>query len=1294
MGDDGNNETKPRRARSWIRLLLGAGAVLVVLLVLFHGPILRPVVRGLAIHLAARQHLKLDFQIQGSIVGGLTLKHVHGSATGPSMVESIDADLVHADYSLLGFLFHGMPGLLQNIEVRSASLVLDPDKAPLAPPSKPNEKISLPLFFPEQLHLANVNLTIRSAPQDLVVGDLNIDLNPQGDGELHIARLQIPGVHSWTNIAAITSYTNRNLFLRNLTLDPQNKFQVVNVDASKIGSKALAITIDGVVAGGKIKGTIALRQKRSSLESNIHLGSAGISLAQLSEYFGQPAGALAGDVENLNINGHGILNRPRTWNGTISARVTNVHQKQLALDRVELDITAADGVATIGAARITGGKNRVELSGTATLPQTTEDFGRAPANLKLAIAAPELETLTGFLSPPLTGAGQATGTLTIRNETIALHLAVTGDQIGFDKAVVNHLAATIQASKKMPPSEKKTPYYANLISNIRAELSDVHYQEYVVDSMRVEASSKGDAITVHPIALIRNANEITLEGRSTLPLPGRDFAGQPADLSVAFHAPQLADFWNVKAAGKITGALQGNAQVHLADAAGRGQFSVHGENIMANNLLVKQLSAQGAMSGHAIYLNDLTAALNEKGFVGAHGSLSLESPHHYTGQVNVNIADLSTLEPLLKAAGDQNQLAGKLVMNWQGSGDAATFKNNGALNLTLEKGRYGDLRSLEAKVEAHYSPEALEIPTVFLGSDKMDFQAIVQAKGSILEISKIQVVQGQAKYVAGYVSLPFVWRNVGTGRPLFPSDGKVMVTFQSENLDLKKLAEDFGAQPVASGLVNLKFDAQGTLANPVAKLEVQARDLRSEKYKNFEPASFDLTAGLSQKQLAITGKIQQARIQPVEIDAHLPLDVANVLEEGKLNEQTPVVAKIHLPRSSVNFLRQFVPAVQEIDGDLALDVNVNGTIANPILSGAGDMTINVMRFTNATLPAIQDFKARLEFNRDTLSLARFGGQLAGGPFTLSGKISFPKLTNPQIDLQLKASDVLVARNDSLTARADADVRVNGPLASASVTGTVALTNSQFLKNIDLIPIGLPGRPAPQPTESRPTLSFPDPPLRDWKFDIAIKTKDPFLIRGNLANGGAIVDLKLSGTGLHPGLQGTVRLENVEATLPFSRLEINYGYLYFNPDDSLNPKIDLHGTSLIRDYTVHVYVYGASLSPEAIFTSEPPLPQEEIISLLATGTTRAELTGNNNVLAGRAAMLLVQQLYRKVFKKGQATQSNSVFDRLQVDLGNVDPKTGQQTATARFKIDEHFLLVGDIEVGGDFRGMVRYLLRFR
>ena len=178
----------------------------------------------------------------------------------------------------------------------------------------------------------------------------------------------------------------------------------------------------------------------------------------------------------------------------------------------------------------------------------------------------------------------------------------------------------------------------------------------------------------------------------------------------------------------------------------------------------------------------------------------------------------------------------------------------------------------------------------------MEFQAIAQAKGETLEISKIQLVQGQAKYVQGYVSIPLVWKNLGTNAPIFPSNGKVTVNFQSENIEIKKLFEDVGSKPVASGVVNVKLDAQGTLAQLDAHLNVQGRDLRSARVPNLEPASFDLTAQTKDGQLVINGKVQQPKIQPLELTANLPFNAAKALREQKLADDTPVTAKIRLPR--------------------------------------------------------------------------------------------------------------------------------------------------------------------------------------------------------------------------------------------------------------------------------------------------------------------------------------------------------------------------------------------------------------
>jgi hypothetical protein len=174
----------------------------------------------------------------------------------------------------------------------------------------------------------------------------------------------------------------------------------------------------------------------------------------------------------------------------------------------------------------------------------------------------------------------------------------------------------------------------------------------------------------------------------------------------------------------------------------------------------------------------------------------------------------------------------------------------------------------------------------------------------------------------------------------------------------------------------------------------------------------------------------------------------------------------------------------------------------------------------------------------------------------------------------------------------------------------------------------------------------------------------------------------------------VRLDNFIASLPFSKLEVTHGYIYFTPDRPFEPVIDIQGSSQMRDYNIGVYIYGDAANPQTIFSSDPPLPPEDIISLLATGTTTSELTGNADVLAGRASVLLFQKLYHTIFKKKAPSEKEAFLDRFDVELGGVDPRTGHQEVGARFKVSPRFYIIGDLDVQGDIRGQVKYLLRFR
>ena len=130
---------------------------------------------------AAKENLKADFRVEGNPFGSVTIRNLHAFAVGPSEYESIDVDYLYLDYSLFGFARHGLPRLFNDVEARSANIVLNPSKKPLRP-RPPHPRLKLPRFFPERLRATDTTVIVRNQPYDFVVGHADLELNPRTPG--------------------------------------------------------------------------------------------------------------------------------------------------------------------------------------------------------------------------------------------------------------------------------------------------------------------------------------------------------------------------------------------------------------------------------------------------------------------------------------------------------------------------------------------------------------------------------------------------------------------------------------------------------------------------------------------------------------------------------------------------------------------------------------------------------------------------------------------------------------------------------------------------------------------------------------------------------------------------------------------------------------------------------------------------------------------------------------------------------------------------------------------------------
>jgi autotransporter translocation and assembly factor TamB len=420
-----------------------------------------------------------------------------------------------------------------------------------------------------------------------------------------------------------------------------------------------------------------------------------------------------------------------------------------------------------------------------------------------------------------------------------------------------------------------------------------------------------------------------------------------------------------------------------------------------------------------------------------------------------------------------------------------------------------------------------------------------------------------------------------------------------------------------------------------------------------------------------------------------------------------VEASVKLPPSSLAVLPKVTTQVRRIDGSASIDVKVGGTVEKPALSGLAVITLKEARLTNESVPGIGQFDARLVFAEDTLRFERFRGEAGGGTFDLGGAVKLARLDDPAFDLRLQAKEVLVKRDDSVTVRSSADVKVGGTLKAGTVTGEIAITQSRFFKEIDILPIGLPGKPKPAPKSapSEPMVVLPAP-LDKWKIDLRILTRpdDPFLVRGNVANGSVSMDIRVGNTGSQPWLDGAVTIDRFTGNLPFSTLTVEGGHVYFTQNDPLLPILDIQAQSRIRDYTITAYIYGNAYQPQVLFSSEPPLPYADIVSLLATGSTTSDISANADVLATRAALLALQSIWKKIFKpkkgapvaasKRDGQGAGSFLDRFDLELGATDVATGAREATTKFRINNQLYLLGELDTQGRYTGSLKYLLRFR
>ena len=1232
-----------RQPRRWRRRALWALLALLVLAPVVNGPVFRKVVRWQLDKALDKLSLSGDYQLSGTLISGLAIDDV--DLTGTRNVRRISADHLDVEYRI-GKLISGSWGEgITRAHVDGLDVLIDNStQYPPAEHAKKKKKQKDPKKLWSNLHAL--------LQQDLAIRDLELRVKKSGQADFHLQRFS-------------------------LVLDGGGGSVTAEQIALPSGEVSPPLEAELITSGDPL---VELSNLKLADDLAVHH----LSASSPAEGFTTPrltgrAHLFGGEIDVNVVDGSGLtitqsagkidVNRASQWivdeldiSGSITGLAATVDPAadylveatletealgygEYASEQLSAEIAFRPDRVELRALEVTRGANRITATG-------SYEPGSKSAEAKATVVAPELDQLGADFGLPEIG-GSLGGEILLAfadGDFSGSHADLSAEGLRYEQDEIRRLGFQAHAdSNDLIKFEVEADVDGDEVNTISAAGA------FTPDEKSLQADGK---IEISDLSRIAAASD-------RIPELGGSLSGE---FEFALAGGQLTDTRAKLTAGTLDyrGAALSNTKVEAhTTAANQFEFSLESEIDHDN-----QFSGTGSF--------DLDAL-------------------EYRATAKLDFEDLEKLHQHLGALELAPRPTGNVELAWSGEGSLREKSHRGSAQIpSFDYKPDSETSDLTGKLELDYAPDSFHLRNLDLRSEALSITGAAQLIDRRLEIDGLRLFNQSRPIASADVSLPFDIKKLANFRDFFDQPGELSIKIDSEELQLGELIAMTGKPSPIAATLDASIDIGGTLSAPSGNGQLELLQVRSTKSSEIAPADLRLGFGLDSGRLELDGKLEHPELEPITITGTTPMHVE---ELDRFGDQ-PIDLAVKLPETDLSLAKKYVPAIVSATGHVSADIRITGSVSSPQLAGGLSIDSPLLKFEKQQYPTISDLLIKLDLEGDRLDVSTFRAFVAGGEITLAGETRFPTLTEPEFDLALTARQALILRNDNLSLRANADISLAGPIAAAAITGKVGITQSRFYREIEILPIGLP-RSAPTPGAPKAPsfggkheIGVSTPPLDNWTVDLKIVTDDPFLIRSNLATADVVSDLHIGGTLGKPVPKGVIELSDGVATLPFSELRTTEASLTFSERLGFDPTVNVRAHSRVQDYKVTLIAYGLLSSPKTLITSDPPLPESDAISLLATGSKASDLS-SGEVIAGDAALLLIDKVRRRL-TKGTALERSpgQLRDQLSFKAGQIDARTGQRSASATLKLTDNVYLLGNVNVEGDYRGLVNFIFRFK
>lgn len=457
------------------------------------------------------------------------------------------------------------------------------------------------------------------------------------------------------------------------------------------------------------------------------------------------------------------------------------------------------------------------------------------------------------------------------------------------------------------------------------------------------------------------------------------------------------------------------------------------------------------------------------------------------------------------------------------------------------------------------------------------------------------------------------------------------------------LAEAFAGKGAVGGLLDVDVDVYGALDRPSGRIAMAARGLRLAMAASPGVPSLDLTAEvrLEPKRLLLEGRVADAKGEAIDLSGTLPIRLTQHPFSATMPRDGALTLSVKGDGQLENLAELLPIGEDRLSGHYHLDLRATGTVATP--NASGEVTLSQGRYESLVYGTVLNaISLDLAGDRDKIVLRDFSATDSGkGTLKVGGTVVLAAKPEPSIEATVALRDFQLVHRDDAIAHGSGDIDISGTMAEPRVVARLKVDDAQLylaerlpssVRRLDVTEIdsrtGEVLKRA-QPPSSEPPIVAP--------LDIKVDLPGQIFIRGRGLDSEWQGRVDVGGTSAAPDIEG--KLEVVHGTMNFlgKTLDLTRGTVVLAGGNKIAPLLDFLAESTGAQIKAEVAVTGPVDNPTIKITSDPPMPQDEVLAQLLFGRDVTQLTPMEGLEIAQAAAAL-------------ASGGPGVMDRLRMKFG--------------------------------------------